>query len=382
MGAAVVWDDRRVRAVDVALAGALSTLVVLLVVMVVEDDDPATRAGSQSWWMLPVFLAATVPLVWWRRSLVAVTATAVVAVGLHDLLFGPVVRCGAGLPLAFTLAFLAGAAGGRRRGVVPLGLTALLAAVVLVRDTAAGPELLPVVLVVLAALWGTGLVARSRSELAAQLRRSTAELRAVRDERTALEVLDDRARMSTELETLLGERLRRLEATAEAGAAAGAPGATREALEVLEAEGRRTLGDVREVVGVLRGGETSLAPTPSIAHLDALLAGHPGVELDVRGEPRVLPASVELSAYRVVEHLLEVLGTGPGDVARAHVTVSLRFADDVLEVTVAGPVTRGTDTRGAVSRARERVRLHAGALDATVARGRARVVAQLPVTSG
>ena len=66
---------------------------------------------------------------------------------------------------------------------------------------------------------------------------------------------------------------------------------------------------MREIVGVLRGGEVALVPAPSVAHLDALLArrSHADARLVVSGDPRALPASVELSAYRVVEHLLGVL---------------------------------------------------------------------------
>jgi hypothetical protein len=56
--------------------------------------------------MVPVFLGATVPVLWWRRSVIAVTGTVIVVMALHDVLFGWVTRCGAGLPVAFVLAFL------------------------------------------------------------------------------------------------------------------------------------------------------------------------------------------------------------------------------------------------------------------------------------
>jgi hypothetical protein len=94
----------------------------------------------------------------------------------------------------------------------------------------------------------------------------------------------------------------------------------------------------------------------------------------VAGDPRVLPPSLELSAYRIVEHLVAVLDDAP-DAA-----VVLAFSDDALEVRVSGRVPRGADVRGAVARARERARLHAGSLDAKVGRGRARIVATLPTT--
>ena len=121
---------------------------------------------------------------------------------------------------------------------------------------------------------------------------------------------------------------------------------------------------MRRVVGVLRGGEVALAPTPSVTHLEGLLARRGSVRLAVDGDPRVLPPSLELSAYRIVEHLLAVLDDTPDAV------VVLGFSDDALEVRVSGRVPRGADVRGAVARARERARLHAGSLEAKVTRGR------------
>ena len=136
---------------------------------------------------------------------------------------------------------------------------------------------------------------------------------------------------------------------------------------------------MRVLVGQLRGGEVALAPSPSVAHLDALLARHVhgGSRLQVCGDPRVLPASVELSAYRIVEHLVTALADKPS----APVAVTMTFTDDTLDILVAGSVPRGPELRGAVARARERALLHAGSLDLKVSRGRARVLAHLPVLS-
>jgi chemotaxis response regulator CheB len=92
----------------------------------------------------------------------------------------------------------------------------------------------------------------------------------------------------------------------------------------------------------------------------------------------MLPASLELSAYRIVEHLVTVLASD-GDAA---IAVTVRFEPDVLELQVTGPVPRGVDLREAVARARERARLHAGSLDLKLARGQASVLAHLPVPSG
>lgn len=371
-----VW--RGVRPVDVVLTVLLIALGTSMMLLDVLSDDPTLQVDTRSWWMLPVFLLAFVAVLWWRHNLLAVIGFATAVMIAHDLLFGHLGRCGAGLPLAFVLAFLSGLGYERRRGVVALVLTGVLGTAVLIFDTAAGVDALPAVLVILVALWGIGQVARSRSALADELRVRNRELQALREERAALEVADDRQRVSHELETLLDERLSRLEATAEAGTAIDDPQRAREVLLSVEEDSRRTLDDMRQVVGVLRGGEVTLAPTPSVAHMDALLSRMGQDRLTVSGDPRVLPASLELSAYRIVEHLVGVLA----DDADARVAVQVRFAEDALEIHVAGPVPRGADLREAIARARERARLHAGSLDAKVTRGRARVVAHLPLVNG
>jgi signal transduction histidine kinase len=229
-----------------------------------------------------------------------------------------------------------------------------------------------------AVVWGIGRVARSRSLLADELYRRSEELSTLRDRRAVLEVADDRARLSRELEAVLDERLGRLQAMAETVATEGDPERARAALTTLEEDSRGALDDMRQLVGVLRGGEASLAPTPSVAQLDALLARLGGSRLTVSGNPRLLPASLELSAYRIVEHLVPVLGSEGGP----PVSVRVRFDDDALQLQVSGRVEHGGELRAAVGRARERARLHAGSLQVRVARGQALVVAHLPVPNG
>jgi signal transduction histidine kinase len=378
----VRWELLRgVRPVDVVLAGVLGALAVCLTVANVLDTGADVRVDSHSWLSVPVFLAATLPVLWWRRGLVPVLAVACVAMAAHVLAFGSLVRCGAGLPLAFVLAFLSGTAAGRAARVLALGLTGVLAALVLVRDTAAGPELLPLVLALCLGLFGAGRVMARRAQLAGELRERNEELRRLRDERAALQVTDDRIELSARLEALLDRRLRQLAVAAAGGAGDQDPQATKALLATLEEDSRQTLGEMRELVGVLRGGEVALAPVPSVAHLEALLACHlqEGARLQVSGDPRMLPASVELSVYRIVEHLVGALAAAAPD----GVVVVLRFTEGALELQVTAPVTRSADLRVAVARARERAALHAGSLDLVrTGHGRTRVVASLPALTG
>jgi signal transduction histidine kinase len=378
---------RGVKVLDWFLAGVLTALGALLMYLnITTTDADVTRniadasmvhpIGSRSWWMIPVFLGATIAVLWWRRSVVAVTGVALAAMVLHDLLFGWVTRCGAGLPLVFVLVFLGAMAYPRTQALLVLGLCALLTVAVLVIDSTTGPEALTLALPIALVVYGIGRAARHRTALNRQLKIRDEELRQLRDERASLAVADDRARLSRQLDGFLQERLAQLTTAAES-ADGLAPVQAKALLQSIEYDSRQTLDDMREIVGLLRGGEVDLAPAPTVAHLDALLARRRSSRsrLTVTGDSRSLPATVELSAYRIVEYLVTVLA----DRADAPVEVAVRFADNALEIRVNGLVGRGMDVRAATARAKERAKLLGGSVDVKVARGQARAVALLPV---
>jgi len=224
------------------------------------------------------------------------------------------------------------------------------------------------------AVWGVGRIVRSRGRLVTELEARTGELRAARDERARLEVADDRARLSAELDGLLQRRLGVLAELADGGDAAD-PEMAAATLARIETESRSTLEEMREMVGVLRDDASAaeILGQPALTQLDGLLvrAKGAGAKLSVEGSPRALPAGVELSAYRVVEHLLDAVQDAPD------VEVGVRFADDALELRVTGPLRR----RGAaaIERARERAQLDHGRLEATTDGGRADALVSLPI---
>ncbi|MCX6399292.1 MAG: hypothetical protein NTX33_05105 [Propionibacteriales bacterium] len=378
---------RGIRPIDVVFASALTALGTWLMIenVLITDAEVADAVGtgemyhrvsSHSWAMVPVFLLATVPVLWARRNPLAVTGFALTAMIAHDLLFGWVTRCGAGLPLAFVLAYVGAVALERRQAWMALGLTTALTAAVLVVDATTGIEPVVLALPIVGVMFGVGRAVRHRTALGVELKARTAELRQLRDDRVALELSSDRARLSRELDGLLQERLGQLTLAAESGKDLDPAGA-RALFESIETDSRATLDGMREIVGLLRGGDVALAPAPTVAHLDALLARHLEADsrLTVVGDPRSLPATVELSAYRIVEHLVDVLADHPD----SRIEVGVRFEDDALEIRVNGPVARFADVKAAVARARERARFLGGSLDVKVTRGHAHVVAQLPV---
>lgn len=370
---------RSVRPIDVVIATVLAALSVVLMQMQVGmrvgvPVDGVTIDSNTAW--LHLFVLAPLAVLWWRRSVIAVTLVATAVVLLHTVAFGSVVRCGAGLPLAFVMAFLAGYQYERPRAWWALAAVELLAFAGLIDDAQAGLGILPVVAVMAVGIWWVARVARRRALLAAELRVRNEDLRTLRDQRALLEVTGDRARLSGELDSLLDRRLGQLSTLAEAGARTGDPSSAHALLTRIEDEGRRTLEEMREIVGRLRGGEPALSPAPSVAHLDALIARH-GARLEVSGDARALPASVELSAYRIVEHMLAVLDRDGG----RPVDVRMSFVDGALDLGLTGQVARGADVRQAIARARERARLQDGTLEVKLSRGRARALAHFPMAT-
>ena len=226
-------------------------------------------------------------------------------------------------------------------------------------------------------VFGVGRAVRHRTAMSAELQARTVELQQLRDERVALEVAGDRVRLSQRARRSAAGAARPAHDRRRVGPGPRRRTARRALFESIESDSRATLDGMREIVGLLRGGDVALAPAPTVAHLDALLARHTRSDsrLTVAGDPRSLPATVELSAYRIVEHLVDVLADQPD----SRIEVGVRFDDDALEIRVNGPVDRSADLKAAVARARERAKFLGGSLDVKVSRGQAGAVAQLPV---
>jgi signal transduction histidine kinase len=348
----------------------------------VKSGDPDAKAAVHVGNLLPrefaflLFALVTVPLLWRRVAPIAAVSAAYAGLVLNIALLGTeFLRCGVTLPTALLFAFAAGSLLTGRQAYAGLVLSTALTATdfFLTFD----PATAAVMTGATGLVWGIGRAVRSRSRMVAELEQQTAELRRTRDERARLEVATDRARLSGELEELLHRRLGALAKLA-GEAPRGEAGAATATLVDIERESRRTLEEMRGLVGVLRdddfGAQTQ--PQPTLTHLDALLTQAKGAEarLTVEGNPRVLPPAVELSVYRIVEHLLRGVADSP------NVDMTIRFGDDALELSVAGPARGWTDA--AVERARERVKLHHGTIETTARGGRAAAVVQLPVAVG
>jgi signal transduction histidine kinase len=115
------------------------------------------------------------------------------------------------------------------------------------------------------------------------------------------------------------------------------PGRAREALGSIEATGREALTELRRLLGSVRPPEdaSSFAPQPGLARLDALIeqvrSAGLEAELTIEGEPREIPAGVDLSAYRIVQ---EALTNTLKHAQASRANVLVRFGHGVLDVGV------------------------------------------------
>lgn len=180
-----------------------------------------------------------------------------------------------------------------------------------------------------AAVVGWGLLVRSKRQLMLSLRdrarraETEARLRAEQAQRLAREAI------AREMHDVLAHRLTLL--SVHAGALEFRPDAPREevarAAGVIRESAHEALQDLREIIGVLRAGDSDDAgrPQPTLAALDTLVAesreAGMKVTLDSRvTAPETVPASVGRTAYRIAqEGLTNARKHAPG----AEVTVSV-----------------------------------------------------------
>ncbi len=242
----------------------------------------------------------------------------------------------------------------------------------------------------LGAAWLLGDTLRQRHEREAELERRNAELVVERERNARRAVIDERVRIARELHDVVAHHVSVM--GVQAGAARRVldrrPEAAAEALATIEDSSRRAVDDLHRLLGFLRSGDDptdpdGLAPQPGLDRIGELVdaaavAGLP-VTVTVEGSPRRLPASVDLSAFRLVQ---EALTNTRKHATADHASVVIRYLPELLEVEVVddgrGPGT-GQGTGNGLLGMRERVALHGGTLEAGARhQGGFRILARLP----
>ncbi|MEU1201377.1 histidine kinase [Streptomyces sp. NPDC005813] len=280
--------------------------------------------------------------VWLRRRWPLGLAVALIAVGLVSTTAG-----GAGLVALFTLAVhrpfkYVGTLAGLQLALLPLYFW--------LRPDPDLPYLAAIAVTALltATVVGWGMFVRSKRQLMLSLRdrarraETEAELRAEQAQRLAREAI------AREMHDVLAHRLTLL--SVHAGALEIRPDAPHEevarAAGVIRESAHEALQDLREIIGVLRAGDSDEAgrPQPTLAALDALVTESRSAGMKVAlanrvVDPAAVPASVGRTAYRIAqEGLTNARKHAPG--AEVTVTVS-GGAGDGLTLSVRNPAPPG-----------------------------------------
>ena len=368
-------------------------LLALMVGAVLEYDLLVGFASSSSRWdarAAAVLLAQAVPLAWRRRRPLAVFCAVAVATLAYTLLGLPP----AGFGIALLAALYSVAAHNPRSAalaVLPLDV-AVLAVGLAAAHPAATPSEAVVQLLVHGTAWMLGDTVRTHRAYAAELERRAERLANDRAEQARRAVDAERTRIARELHDVVAHHVSVI--AVQAGGAAAVltakPERAQQAIDAISETARQALVELRRLLGVLRdeGDAAPSAPQPGLAAIEALVAevrdaGVP-VTLRIDGEPRPMPAGVDLSLYRIVQesltNVLKHAGPAPTDVV-----VRWRHDEVELEVVDAGS---GTDVpavalsgegHGLVGM-RERAALFGGRLEAArLPGGGFRVHAVLPL---
>lgn len=113
------------------------------------------------------------------------------------------------------------------------------------------------------------------------------------------------------------------------------PEAAVEALDVIAETGRKSIGEVRRIVSVMRGESEAptFGPAPSLAQIPELIArSGDRITLETHGQVPLVPESLGLTVFRVVQEAITNFLKHAGPTARAQVVVSYEPADIVVSV--------------------------------------------------
>ena len=239
--------------------------------------------------------------------------------------------------------------------------------------------------------WLIGDNLRVRRAYTMQLEERAAQLERDREEKAVQAVAQERGRIARELHDVVAHHVSVMVVQA-AGARRVVdkdPDQARDALEAVEDAGRTALAEMRRMLEVLRADEAGVGPQPGLGELDRLVgqvreAGLP-VEIRTDGIERLLPAGMDLAAYRIVQ---EALTNAVKHAGKASAIVTVRYEPEALDIEVAdngrgaaAPLLAGVVEGGhGLIGMRERVALYAGELETgPVFPGGYRVHARFPL---
>ena len=342
------WVIENPGKVDLIVFGGAAVMVLLF----------ALTTGSYGWWTLfsvPMVAAGALCRI---RPLPGVIVIGAIAV-LHVLVNVPVVL---GDAMTFYAMFCAVAYGrplvhgiGVAAGMLGVLVQAAYWSVQSLRSEYGGAlqalasfvGLTVVGTITIVAVWALANLQRARMRQLALTRDRAEQAVREREQRTALAVADERARIAREMHDVVAHSLSVIIAQADGGrfVASQKPEKAAEVLGTIGETGRAALADMRSLLGVLRQeDETSFGPQPGPEMLPELTkrvrtAGLP-VDLEMDDSLEDLPQALGLSVFRLVQEALTNVLKHAGPGATASVRLHRTAADLTLEVIDDG---RGTD---------------------------------------
>jgi signal transduction histidine kinase len=233
------------------------------------------------------------------------------------------------------------------------------------------------------------LLLLAAAEALANRRERAVEARRLREQEARQRAGEERLRIARELHDVLAHNITTI--NVQSGVALHLideqPEQARTALQAINEASADALREVRSALSALRGDgeQPPRAPAAGLDGLGELLsrasAAGVGVSLDVSGDRRPLPASVDLAAFRIVQESLTNVVRHAGATAAS---VTLTYGDGDLAVQIDDNGRGGAASNGGsgIAGMRERAAALGGRLDAGPAPGGGfRVSAHLPVGS-
>jgi signal transduction histidine kinase len=330
---------QRVRQWDAAHRWALDTAVVLAVFLVfclpdlIRDPghpDPPILFTQHSLPQILLLQAGLLIPLWWRRRVPLLALYAVVAVILIELAAGILLRAEAALLVAVYSLVLHGRLR-RLLWAVPALVAVFVVAVLRLSGLFSVWDVTFFLISAGVAAVALGFAVRLRRAQLAALRDRAVRLEIERDQRSKLAAATERTRVAREMHDIVGHSLSVIVTLADGGAYAAdaAPERSKEALRLIGDTGRRSLAELRRMLGVLREqtDEPNLSPQPGIADLDPLChrirAAGPQVEYQSTGELDALDLGIQLATYRIVQEALTNTLKHAGPHTRVHLAVRI-----------------------------------------------------------
>jgi signal transduction histidine kinase len=346
----------------VAVAGGLQLVV---------WTDPGF-AGARVW-SCAAALAFGVAMLLWRRlplvplavglvilclpSLHVLANSAVLALGIMGTLYS------CGVQRARSVAF-----SGLGLGAVAVVVSAITADPFLASDSLW-------VAVITVAPWAAGRLVRRDRDRAELLEALNVRLEEQQEQREARASAEERLRIARELHDVIAHALSVVVVQARSGRRMvnrDRKADAAEGFDAVESAAQRALGEMRRLLGVLRSSDhaAEFAPTPGLARLPELIARAEDagltVEVEVDGDPRDLPAGIDVSAYRIVQEALTNVVRHAG-ASRARLTIT--YHPDAVTIDITDDGRGNSDGSNApghgLAGIRERVSIYGGDLNIT-----------------